>query len=131
MLKGDITFRHFADYYPSLVDKVESYEYYDYGEIIITYKDGRKVLYDQFGSTLDSLRELDNPQEFRYRFGRRLNKKIHEMGVNPEELSKRSGLSRATISNYVNGVRSPDIFRLRSLAKALNCTVEDLLHFPR
>lgn len=50
-----------------------------------------------------------------------------EKGYSTRELSKRSGISWAGINKIENGKSSPTIATLEALAKALECSVFDLL----
>lgn len=50
-----------------------------------------------------------------------------EKGYSTRELSERSGISRAAINKIENGKVSPTIVTLEALAKALECSVFDLL----
>lgn len=50
-----------------------------------------------------------------------------EKGLGQKELSAHMNLSVATISNYENGVHSPDLFTLCRLAKYFNVTTDYLL----
>ena len=43
------------------------------------------------------------------------------------ELGEKVGVSLRTIFNYETGARKPNIDMLRKLAKALNCTVGELI----
>lgn len=44
-----------------------------------------------------------------------------------EELAAKSGLSRVSVNRYELGTRTPRADAALKLAKALNCTVEELL----
>ncbi len=43
------------------------------------------------------------------------------------QLAKRCGLKKATISQYERGLRRPSITILSTIAKVLNCKIEDLI----
>jgi len=61
-------------------------------------------------------------------FGKRVYKGIVELGITQSELSRRSGLGRDSISQYVRGRSVPTPVNLGKLAKCLNTTPEEL--FP-
>ncbi|RHT97345.1 MULTISPECIES: helix-turn-helix domain-containing protein [Erysipelotrichaceae] len=46
--------------------------------------------------------------------------------VTLRDLSERTGISRAALNNYENGIRSPTIEQLEMIAKALDCRISDL-----
>ncbi len=50
-----------------------------------------------------------------------------EKGLTLEELAKMSGVSRVAINRYELGDRVPNVTIAVKLAKALDCTVDDLL----
>lgn len=54
---------------------------------------------------------------------------MDEECVTQIELSEISGLSKASISDYVNGRKVPNIKSVLKLAYALNCGVDDLIDF--
>lgn len=48
-------------------------------------------------------------------------------GFTQTELADKCGWKKSTISDYERGVRQPNITKLQVLAKALDCTVSDLI----
>lgn len=53
-------------------------------------------------------------------------------GMNPASLSRAAGLNARAVTDILSGVsRSPKISTAYSLAKALNLTIEDLIHGAR
>ena len=67
-------------------------------------------------------------QEWRKEFARRLLKiKHNNKGYDQKELAEASGISESTISHYMKGTRTPKAENLVRLAKALDCTVDELI----
>lgn len=67
-------------------------------------------------------------QEWREEFARRLRKiKHNNKDYDQKELSEVTGISEATISHYLKGTRTPRGENLVKLAKALDCTVDELI----
>ena len=62
-------------------------------------------------------------------FGQNLYNRMVEQGLNQTELAIRSNINANSVNNYVNGIMIPNGWRLVNLAKALNCTVDDLVDF--
>lgn len=56
-----------------------------------------------------------------------LKEKRLEKNMTQAELADRLGIKRQRLSNYEVGIREPNIDTLKSLAKALDCTVDELL----
>jgi transcriptional regulator with XRE-family HTH domain len=61
------------------------------------------------------------------RFAKRLKERAAELGVSHAEAARRSGLSERRFSNYVSGIREPDLALLVRIAEALQTTPNDLL----
>ena len=53
-----------------------------------------------------------------------------EKGMTQEELASKVGVLNTSICNYETGIREPNIDTLKALAKALDCTVDELLADP-
>lgn len=60
-------------------------------------------------------------------FAQRLQAAMYLRNFTGAELAKRSGLTQATISRYINGQRQPSVDRIIRLSKALDVTSDYLL----
>jgi transcriptional regulator with XRE-family HTH domain len=60
-------------------------------------------------------------------FASRLRERAAELGIPHAEAARRSGLSERRYSNYVNGIREPDLATLVRIAAALQTTPNELL----
>lgn len=56
----------------------------------------------------------------------KLKKLMVEMGISINELSKRSGVNRITITSILEGKRKAQIATLSKICSALNCSLEDI-----
>lgn len=57
-----------------------------------------------------------------------IDRKCIELGISRKELSRRSGVPARTLENWGAGTRIPrDVYVLRKVARALGCSIEDLL----
>lgn len=61
------------------------------------------------------------------RLGNNIRVRMEEMSLTVWGLANRTGHSAATIERYLNGDRVPKATALWKLAKALDCTMEDLM----
>ena len=59
--------------------------------------------------------------------GKRIEETMKLKGISRHQLSKRTNLSEASISRYINGERQPKMISLISIAKALDVKVDDLI----
>ena len=117
-------------YYPWLAVDAEKYVVCGPMQLLVTMKNGKRYIYDNHDRTFEYVREMTEGI-WKYRFGRRLCRKMEFAGLGREALSERTGISRGMISNYLNGKALPNAYNLEKLAQALGCTIDDLLNFPR
>lgn len=102
-------------------------------ELMVYCKDGTKVRYDSFNGDwfkyypadydINERTEEQIVQDFQCRLKRTMT--IHCIGQ--AQLAEMSGISQATISNYLTGKSMPDILKLNKLARALDVDVAELL----
>lgn len=58
----------------------------------------------------------------------KIDRKCVELGISRLELSRRSGVSARTLEAWGKRLRIPrDVYVLRKVARALDCTIEDLI----
>lgn len=129
-------FRNFSMYNPSEAARAIDYEYYDDYELLVTLDDHSQILYDDLLKGILYIHpnpsgELPEEDIWRLGFARRLFKKMRLHGLTQMDLAAVTDISQVTISKYINGKSTPSVYNLEKLAKALDCTVEDLLHFPK
>jgi DNA-binding Xre family transcriptional regulator len=60
-------------------------------------------------------------------FRNRLLELMADNYYNQQTLAEAAGISQASISKYLNKKSLPDLYTVRQLARALNCSVNDLL----
>ena len=60
-------------------------------------------------------------------FKNNLKNLIEKSNLNNNQLSIKLGISRSTISKYLNGTREPSLETIEKLTEALNCSYDDLL----
>lgn len=118
--------------YPELAKKV--IDSYPSGQMELTVKldDGNKLAYDYLMKTV---RTIYNPKDesdympediYRKSFAAKLYNKMRVNGISQEELADMVGVSRVSMSSYMNGRSMPNIYILNKLAKALKCTITEL-----
>lgn len=67
--------------------------------------------------------------QWMYVFGTNLRSLMNEHCIDQKELARRSGLSKSTISKYVNGKAMPTVPALACIADSMVCDIEDILYF--
>lgn len=146
-MKDDFNFRmaynEFKRKYKSLVDRVDSYEENDDTSIKIYFKDGLEMIYDydlkrgkfklpdnvDEGKHYDEIpnNKLMSEKEWRMSFSARLNDILNSKEIGSSYLSELSGISEEAIVRYLKGERAPSTYNTIRLARALNCSVTDLI----
>lgn len=69
--------------------------------------------------------DLDK-ESFARIFGVLLRRALEHSGLTQEELSEKTGIPQARISDYLYGKHFPSFYQIDKMAKAMNCSVEDL-----
>lgn len=98
-------------------------------DLLITFKSGRKVLYDIYTGYYKNvyygnINELTEEQE-RKEFAYRLRSLMGRKWITQEQLAETVGLTQAMISRYVRGEAIPSAIVLRKISKALDCSMDD------
>lgn len=67
-------------------------------------------------------------EEWREMFARNLNKKMRNVTMTQDRLAEKVGISQVAISKYVNGLATPSSLNLIKIAKALQCSIHELIN---
>ena len=115
--------------FPSVTQDVYKYDRTAYSnELIVTFKDGSKILYNDFENTVRYLpADSSNMSEkqFKKEFGYRVKRIMLEKGITQEELSEKTGIAQETLSRYICGKNVPSFYKIDKIAKALDCSVDE------
>lgn len=98
-------------------------------DLLITFKDGRKIIYDRFTNyhknvyyeNIHELTEEQEKKEFAYRLRSLMGRKF----ISQEDLANLVGTSQTMISHYMTGRSIPNLIMGRKIAKALGCSIDD------
>ena len=113
-------------------DEIESIEELSEWDLLITFTDGRKVLFDKytgchkniFYKDLDEITEEQEKREFAYRLRSLMGRK----GIKQERLAEMINTSQVMISRYIKGGVIPSALILRKIARALDCSMDDFFY---
>lgn len=128
----DNLYLNFERYFPTIANQVDEYRVYVEhapGSLTVRLNDGSYFLYDDFDKTL---RKLPNDgyelteDECRKEFGFRLRRLLYCKGITQAELSDATGIPQCSISNYINGKVCPNFYSVDKIAKALDCSLDEL-----
>lgn len=118
----------YPDFYEQMVDWYPN----GYLEIMVKLQDGRRLTYELIGDFIRFVRDTDyrvdelNEDIWRKNFSKCLKDRMRKLGLNQDELSERTGISRMTLSKYMNGKASPSGYNLERLARALKSSISEL-----
>lgn len=116
-------------YFPDLLGKViHAREYVQFMLLLET-----NTKYDYFYNITNNVlipipkddKNLDK-DSFRRIFGVLLRRALECSGLTQEELSEKTGIPQPNISDYLYGKHFPSFYQIDKMAKAMNCSVEDL-----
>ena len=133
VMSEEMMYDEFVFFARWLVPSVDRYKATNYSELIIWSETGEMWIYDGLSkSTLFLHRPYDkgNDEEARIKreFSLCLKRIMKFNGITQKELSVMIGCTQAAISYYCRGDRLPTIVVMRQLARALNCSVNDLTY---
>lgn len=127
--------RTFKLHFPTLVDDVVKYTFDNVlEELIFVLSDGSVWCYEDIDNSIHRLpNNLNNMSDSEYKseFGRRMKKLMFRRHITQEELTKKTGITQCMISRYVNGISIPTFINVDKIARALNCSVDDLRHIRK
>lgn len=125
-------YKTFCQDYPNLSE--EMVDWYPSAQMEITVKtmDGKKYAYDFMDRRIypicDRGGNIDiSEAEWRKIFVCNLNRKMRNMAMTQTRLAEKTGVSQITISKYINGLATPSSFNLIKMARALKCSIHELV----
>lgn len=127
--ENDCIYRNFSMRYPDIAKDVVEIHYGDFLDLNMELKDGTRLAFDHCEETLRYLPKDESSmteEEYRKEFGIRLSRRMRRKGMMQSELSELTGITQANISNYINGRTAPGLYTLDKIARALDCSLEDL-----
>lgn len=124
----------FKKHHPYMADGIS--EWRPRGEMGIRVEMNDGKTYD-FHAMSNSIRNVEtrpmhrddsfDEEKWREIFADRLNEYMCTKRITQQGLAEYTGLSKGAINNYVNGNATPSAYALSKLARALDCTVMDLV----
>lgn len=105
-------------------------------EIVVELNDGSYDVYDYLNKTTvnRSTKEIDEEapiteEKYKQELSWYLRRAMQVAGMLQGELSLLTGISKVTLSSYMNGKSIPSAFHLQKMADALNCSIIELGYF--
>lgn len=120
--------RNFEMYFPFKQENIDNYHANGDFEVIIKMKDGTNISYDDVEKSFRRLPKDSShmsKEECLNEFGVRLRKVMCRKGISQLELSNITGIQQSILSDYMNGKKSPTLYKLDKIARALDCSVDE------
>lgn len=124
-------FEHYEHYDPPASERTVDEKYIGDFETIFILEDGSRILFDEMTkSTRIIIPAIDESDDIWLKeFSRKIKKKMKFKRITQIELADNIGISRLTVSRYVNGQRVPDYLTLKKISKVLNCPLDEITDF--
>ena len=125
-----------AMYFPFLVENATDCENLSDIELLLYMPDGSRYRYSTLNNSICKLStfrsNLANEDEFgedrwKHSFAERIRLQLHAKRMSQRELADRCGLSQPQLSQYIHGTVIPNGHKIWLIAKALGCTMDDLV----
>jgi hypothetical protein len=127
-------YREFEERNPCIADRVIDWYPSGQREITVRTDNGNKFSYTMIPSGLVKPlayrgveREPLSEQEWRIEFSTRLSRKMRLLGITSDTLSERTGISRVTISKYLNCKSTASGHNIDLIARACMCSTTELI----
>lgn len=124
-------FESFKLYYPSIAKMTVDYHMDGPDVLIAKLSDGATIRFDDMEHTFQSIPYSSDDmteENCRYEFAIRLRRLMVYEGISQAELADKIGVSQVSISNYLTGKRTPNLYVLDKIAKALNCSIDEFTY---
>ena len=132
-IEQDTVLDEYLSMSPSMGKRIINWHHVDPYKIIIALYDGCFDKYDSITKTVrcyrsyaELTRDPRNEDEWRKRFSTNLYRKMILAGYSQEDLSYYTKISTGTISNYINGVATPTLYKISQIARVLGCSIDEL-----
>lgn len=125
----EILLTNFKKQFPCFADHAVEYHKKGPFELVVKLDDGHVISYYDTEQGIRRLPSDDTnltEEECREEFGIRLCRIMYYKGVTQKELSELTGITQANISNYITGRQTPSFYKVDKIARALDCSIEEL-----
>lgn len=123
-------YENFVIYFPSISNHVIRWKVCRPYILELEMDDGRICEYNDLMHSIRNVKEYDDTEErWLFEFSLRLDELMMQRGYNQFTLSDDTGISQASISKYLNRQVMPSAYVAVKLAKALDCSLDDLIMF--
>ena len=122
-------YENYKSHFPSFEKDCAGWKQTDLFELEINNKDGSIDIYNDMNHSLGPKIDTSTDSGWRKEFARRLRKKMAMKGITQVRLSELTGISQQLLSLYTQGKSLPSAQKVSAIAKAIGCSVNDLIGF--
>ena len=125
----EILLTNFKKQFPCFADHAVEYRKKGPFALVVKLDDGHVISYYDTEQGIRRLPSDDSrltEEECREEFGIRLYRLMYNKGITQPELSEMTGITQSNISNYINGRKTPSFYTVDKIARALDCSIEEL-----
>lgn len=130
-------FGDFMEDCSELVPRVVEWGPYTENKIVVKLDDNSMYIYDSLEHRIipyferrGSIEETTE-QDWRNSFAKKLHYQMRRKNITSDMLSSITGISRITLSKYLNGKSTPSTYNTEKIASALGCYSRDLCVYKR
>ena len=126
---NEMLLTNFKKQFPCFADRAVEYREKGPFELVVKLDDGHVISYYDTEQGIRRLPSDDScltEEECREEFGIRLYRLMYDKGVTQSELSEMTGITQSNISNYITGRKTPSFYTVDKIARALDCSIEEL-----
>jgi DNA-binding Xre family transcriptional regulator len=125
-------YNDFSRLYPDVERKVIDWYQYGRKKLIVITEDRSEYLYDYTSKNCICLKNANNDismseEEWKRKFSKSLKNKMLWNCIGQDELADLTGISKVTLSKYMNMKSTPSAHNIYRLAKALKCLPSELI----
>lgn len=123
-------YERFKRMYPAFAEMSIDWTSIGLDEIEVMLSDHTRVIYDSSENILIfPSKDLSEEEAWVKEFARRLKKRLYIRGIPQADVANHCGVSQGTVSNWLRGRTTPDLYILTKIAELIGCTTDDLIEY--
>lgn len=123
----------FVTHFPLVANDAVTWHPSGRREITIKLKNGARIVFNDISKTIRRLPGPDAPEmsedSWKTGFGRKLGHILASSNMSQTALAIETGISQVMISRYISGNSQPSAYTVTKIARALNCSIDELMDF--
>lgn len=135
--ENELIVQEYKLWYPTFYERTVDCVITGYHLLLAILDNGNKVEFCSLDNTLrDVTRTYDvnfnesiNEADYRNELGDRIKTLLRDRSLKQDTLAEMVGVSRISMSKYINGRVMPSVLIIRRIARALDCDIRDLIDF--